>query len=266
MRWNPLSLNAAALRDRRTRAHLLSRVFDHHSADTRAALDAGVPMDVLIALHDVAAQGRREKPPCILAATTLHTTFARVAEFVADGADPNLVIRYVRALSATGDALPSERLDQVARFVRDAVAARHSAPTTWAREQDWALEAVTAAEAALEHRITEHVPNDVRARHPHLRGTAWRSLLAAADAHDLDPRILAAHADRIPGSALPETFETSRNPWMQVAQWQVEHGTSRTALLLDAGLDGAADHDTLTDDDLASLAERRARQRPRPLW
>lgn len=225
-------------------------------------------MDVLVALHDIAERDRTEDPPCTLSSAALHIAFDDVGAFVADGGDPDLVLRYARAMSARQPVIPSTwPLDQVSRFAREAVQARRTATTAWARSRNWAEEAVLAAEHRQKAKITEHIPGGILDRAPSLHGDHWRALVSAADTHGVPVLDLVDFYDLAPGRYLHHTHEGHLDRWNQVARWIATHGHGTARLMLAAGL-SADEGDTYTGtvEDLTVLAALRSDRGVRPLW
>ena len=215
-----------AVKYRRAKAHLLS-VHRRGYGDVKLALDAGVPMPLLVAVHD---RWTIEDGDCGHEYSATNRAFQEVRRFVTDGGLPAHIERLLSATRA-------ERVPDLKVFVGHVGHAK-SHPGRWAKSRDWAEECLAYVEAGhyVGGGIWELLPLDLQQKY-HPDTAQWTGLVRAASLYDVAVPDLAEYIPALRTRANDDLDVRGWGyVWEPIAHMLMEFGPGRTRLLMNAGL------------------------------
>lgn len=231
----------AAVKYRCAKSHLLS---GHRRGygDVKLALAAGVPMPLLVAVHD---RLMTEDGDCGYEYSATNRAFQKVRRFVADGGNPQHLERFLRAT-------PADRVPDLHIFVGHVGHAKRQGGQ-WAKSRDWAEECLAYVEAGhyAGYGIWELLPLDLSEKY-HPSTAQWTGLVRTANLYDVAVPDLAEYIPALRTRANDDLDVRGWGyAWEPIAHMLMEFGPARTRLLMNAGLtfnEGvacAADDETL---------------------
>lgn len=233
----------AALAYRRAKAHLLT-AHRRGYGDVRQALDVGVPMNLLVDVHDAVGDA-----DCSYEYGPANRAFQDVRHFVGAGGDPAQI---ARLLDATPRRRGSVQMDLHLFVAHSQRAQKHGG--AWAKSRDWAEEYLAYIESGHYpgNNIHELLPIDLSERYRPFT-EQWKAMVSIADAYAVEVPDLAQY---IPALQVRENDGKDWRGWAEVwrplALWLGAFGPERTRLLhaagltLDEGFEIDADDQTLS--------------------
>lgn len=249
MPLNLLSRVRKTWKDELTRSHLRSVFGGTHSDLVDEAVQAGVPMDLMVALHNACAYGER----CQSYDNRPNRALRLAARYVGNGGDP---AHLWELMNGTLDGSISTRdvAYEMQVFSHQVLLAKTDT-SAWARQHDWAREYLNGG-ADVPNLMSRAVQEEYGR---YLTQIMWSSLLVQARCYEVPVMDLLSFApDMNTSSYCDHDRRQWDEEWRRIAHWLKSFGPERSRLLFDAGLTLNEGYDCDADDDtLAMMAALR---------